>query len=229
MRFIKTKYFTLIHSWLGVISAIFILSLVLTGIILNNPDNFKSNEIIDDPYQQYPKMTFVFQDNYFIVTRFSLFLSSDLKRFKEISIPFSSKYIIDIVFFKQAYWIGLSNGLLFKMDPNTYSFERILIPDSYELYSVSSNQNQLFITTNQGGYEYKDNAWFQHFINRSPWDFWEFIRSLHTGYLPHVFFKKINTIVSVFLLVIILTGIVIFFKKYRFMIDKNKLFKDNET
>lgn len=225
----KHKIFLTIHSWIGVISSIFILSLVITGVILNNPDYFKPSISSDKPFEQYPHKTYAFDDLYFIATRFSLFVSTDLVTFKEISAPFSSKYIVDIIYFDNSYWIALSNAVLFKLSAESYMFERVFLPDSYELHSISSNGNSLFLTTNQGLFKYENLDWRLLQKNQSPWDFWEFIRALHAGYLPFSWFKTINSIVSVFLILLVVTGIILFFKTSRFLIDKSKRIKDNET
>lgn len=225
----KNRIFLNIHSWMGFISSVFILSLVITGLILNNPDFFRQSASSDKPFAQYAHKTYAFDDLYFVATRFSLFVSTDLVSFKELLVPFSPKYIVDIIYFDNSYWIALSNAVLFKLYPNSHMIERVLIPDFYELHSLSANTNTLFITSNAGLFKYENSDWVLLNRNDSPQDFWEVVRALHAGYLPFSWFRGINSIVSIFLIILVITGIILFFKKIRFLIDKNSRIKDNET
>ena len=120
MTIFKHRFFLVIHSWLGFFSSVFILSLIITGFILNNPDFFKQSNKSDIPFEQYAHKIYVFDDLYFISTRFSLYTSLDFVSFKEILTPFSSKYIVDITYYDNVYWIALSNAVVFKLYPNTY-------------------------------------------------------------------------------------------------------------
>ena len=119
--------------------------------------------------------------------------------------------------------------MLYKMTPDSYLLERIEIPDIYQIFSVTADSGLLLINTNNGLYKYIGTSWELIFENTSPTDFREIVTAIHTGYLPYKIFKDVNTIVSIFLLIIVLTGVVIFLKKIGFFIDKKRWLNENDT
>tara|TARA_B100000427_G_scaffold325713_1_gene333034 strand:- start:2076 stop:2765 length:690 start_codon:yes stop_codon:yes gene_type:complete len=204
------------HAWLGFISSFFILSLAITGLLLNHPDSIKRPSNSKDPFYQNPHYSYITTEgSIYLATESQLYISKDKGgSFSVLKTPFSAKYTIAITESDHYLWLALKNGVVFKADKQSHIWEIVDGLSTLEIFSLSYHDAQLWLTGYEGLYKYSDESWELIQRNTSPMSFHSLMKALHTGYPPFQWLHNINSIAAIILIIILISGISLFFKLY---------------
>ncbi len=204
------------HAWLGFISSFFILSLAVTGLLLNHADNLKKTSQSNDAFSLNPHYSYVTtKGSIYLATESQLFVSHDEGlSFQAIKTPFSAKHTVAIVESEDNLTIALKNGVLFKTKKESLIWDMMEAPNTMDIMSLSYHNSQLWLTAHEGLFKYDGQSWVLVKENTSPMSLYSVMKALHTGYPPFQWLHNINSMAATILIIILLSGIGLFIKLY---------------
>jgi hypothetical protein len=204
------------HAWIGSLASLFILSLVITGVLLNYPDLLKRSVQSTDPFKLNPHRSFMASTGYlFLATDSQLFVSLDKGTlFKPLRTPFTTKYLVGFTESEKDIYIALKNGVVFKANKKSLLWEMLPNPDTLDIYSISYHDSMLWITAYEGLFSFNSTSWQLNRKNDSPLSIYQLIKAIHTGYPPFGWLHSLNSIASILLIIIVITGLYLFAKFY---------------
>lgn len=205
-----------IHNWLGIASALFLLILLVTGILLNHPDWLKSkdeNEVVVAHPAQPEKLLAGRRDG--------LFESLDGgKRWEEVSMLYPPQEVADITFSpknsKEIYLLEKWGKIFFSADGGkiweTFSLPFDPQSEGIELKKISLGANQnLILFTSHGWLSTKDKgqSWDQTHFDASQMPLHRLIVTLHNGYFFGPAFVWLYDFSAIALFIVILSGFIL--------------------
>jgi hypothetical protein len=211
--------FRKIHAWGGIVSASFILLLTLTGLALSFPEYFKNKPIQDMYETQYPHKILTLNSGLHIVsTDYNLYLLDQTFNKKEaISYPHNPKNIIKLLTINNDIIVVDKNGFIFKANLNDFIWDRINAPDIEYIYDASLSDFGLTLLADKGLYiqNLVGEGWQLKKEIKSTTSIHDILKGLHTGYFFKPILKTSNIASSLILVLLIITGVRLFFKKNR--------------
>ena len=121
-----------LHGWVGIISAIFLFGLAVTGIYLSYPNLFESRAVYTEPFKDHPHNIISLKEGMILATEHGLYRSQDQgQTFKEMPFPYSASAILTLIQVKDQVYVALDSGLLFR-----------------KIWSCTSNEGRIKNSTN---------------------------------------------------------------------------------
>ena len=212
----KTSLIGKMHAWLGFVSSFFILSLVITGLLLSFPNSLKKTIQSTDPFSLNPHFSYVTNEGIiFIATDSKLFISEDQSQsFLDLKTPFSAKYLISMTESSDNLYAALKNGLIYKLSKQNFIWVMLESPETLDIFSISFHKSQLWMSAYEGLFNYDGTSWRLIKKNTSPINFQSTIKALHAGYPPFEWLRNFNIISSILLIIVLSTGVFLFIKFY---------------
>ena len=210
------------HRYSGLIAAVFILNLSITGILLNHPTLFEGKH--DDAQIQH-RITHTAThpsspNTLWIGTEKGLYVSHDagvtttkvMVRYPDI--PVTDIYI-DPVDSNELY-VSFKKHLLIHSNNAGRTWSRIDLPPSIErLYSVTKDKSALLLTSDDGIFRLQDQELSDVLRTGSSAQFMHTIRALHSGYFFAPLLIWLHDLTAVILITLTITGIVMFLRLKR--------------
>lgn len=205
-----------IHNWLGIASAIFLLVLLVTGILLNHPRwliNEEQNEVVVAHPAEPEKL--------FAGRRDGLFESMDGgKSWEEVPMLYPPQEVTDILFSpknpKEIYLLEKWGKIFFSADGGkiweTFSPPFDPQKDGIELKKLSlGEKGNLLLFTSHGWLSTKDRGknWDQTNFDKTKMPFYRLILTLHNGYFFGPAFVWLYDFSAIALFILIITGFIL--------------------
>ena len=213
-----SKWFRTTHAWVGILATLFILILAITGLGLNHPSVLKQSPHNDNPFQNHPKKIFQLSDNKTLLlsSHSGVYQSVDQgKTLEKVSVPIPARNIVSLAESKKKIFLATASGLIVERKKDTHTWTRLLSPRGYDLHSIAWVSDTLLASTNEGLFAYKNDYWTQVQKNNSPLNIHTIIKALHTGYNPFSWIKWINSLATLGLIFLSLSGIYLFIKRLK--------------
>ena len=203
-----------IHLWIGVLSSIFLLLLTITGIALNHPNWFSDYQ---KPALEQSIVGMAYHPNdearYFLGTRDAVF---DVRpdQMRELPLRFSNKGLFGLKTNDTHLYLFYDHGLVLKSRLAKLGlWQRMDLPDdSGYLKAFDLNQSRLIVHTTRGLYEYDGQQW--HTVVHKGATLYELFYAIHSGYFPKPWYRWVNDITAIFVIVLIITGLMIAFRRF---------------
>jgi len=201
--------FRKIHRYLGIGVSGFLLLIVGTGIALQHPEWFKT-QALSSPITHYLS----FNNTIYIGSDDGLFQKLNSGDYERVSIPFQQSKVVSMFELNEELIVGFEEGLILKL--NNSIWDSIPAPKhTYTLFQISAPQGQLQATTENGIFTLSHSGWSQIEVQPFQNNTLDFIERLHTGYIFNDTVRKIYHLFSWLILIMTLSGIIIFFWKRR--------------
>ena len=221
----KLSIYRRVHTYAGIISAIFLLSLSITGILLNHPDWLKCNEDSTIPLLEQKVKVAALEpntDNHFRVTSTGLYHVNQSK-INKIPMRYPAKDIEKLYFDQHnRLYLVFKHGLVLRainsLENNLYIFDRLTMPDNvYIIYDFSVVNDRILIKTELGLFESDDLGKNWVLLQKEEVSLNTWIKRIHTGYFPGLPFGDKwlmfgNDIGAILLILLIITGIIIYIR-----------------
>lgn len=206
-----------IHNWFGLSSAIFLVVLLVTGILLNHPDVMKDDSleaVAVDPNQK---------DRMLVGKKDGLYVSEDSgKTWQEVPMLFPPQEVVDVQFSpihaQQVYVLERWGRIYASLDGGKV-WKNIRIPldpqvEGIELKKISIGaQNQMVLLTSHGYLTSADGGetWDESFLDKKQQPVRRLIKTLHNGYFFGPRFVWLYDFSAIALLILIITGIYLWY------------------
>ena len=204
-----------IHNVLGILSALFLLILLITGILLNHPSSLHKGEvetIAADPSNS---------ERLLSSRKEGLFYSlNGGKNWEEVSMLYPPEEVTDIIFSpenpKNIYVLEKWGRILASKDGGRI-WETIQLPfdpqsQGIELKKLSVGEKEkLVILTSHGWISSEDNGknWDESYLNKNKMPLYRLIMTLHNGYFFGPRFLWVYDFAAASLLILIVSGLVL--------------------
>ncbi len=208
------KWIRSTHRWVGILSAIFILSLSITGLLLNHDLLISPQPKVSTPFQQHPSKIFApANHSLYLITQSHLYHSQNNgETFIPVRFPFMAKDIVSIVDTDTHRYAGLKSGLLVHTPLHHNTWQRHALPPINELYGIQVVNGQLILSSDKGMYKLAQKQWIKLHNNTSPMSLHDIVKAIHTGYFPFGWLKNLNSLATICLIGLLLSGLWLFFK-----------------
>ena len=225
----KLSIYRRVHTYAGLVSVIFLLSLSITGILLNHPDWMKCDEDKSKPVLEQAVRATVLEPetgNHFRVTDTGLYHVSKSKT-QKIAMRYPAKDIEQLYFDHQnRFYLIFKHGLVLRamhnLDHNVnnrrYIFERLTMPDNvYIISDFSVVDDRILLKTELGLFESEDLGKNWVLLQQEEVGFKTWVKRIHTGYFPGLPYGEKwlmvgNDIGAILLILLIITGIIIYIR-----------------
>lgn len=214
----KKRWASHIHSWLGLLSSVFIILLSVTGLLLSYPSLLNEKPAsTQHPFSLHPHYISTTNDMLFVATRSALYISyNNGLHYSILGTPFSAASVIGIKQLGSDLFVACRNGLVFKSTVPEFLWTRLFLPDDiYDIHSLFIINNTVGLSSNNGMYYMdKDSNWILHTKNTSPPSLQALVKALHTGYYPFESLKTFFSLATLCLLLGIATGFYLYAKPF---------------
>jgi len=192
-----------LHRWGGMISALFLTLITVTGILLMNPTWMSSDPTITVALSQ--------PDGMWVGTRSGLFFQKkNTTTLALVPFRYPAAHVVGMIAAPHM-MVAFQNGVL--LEYINHQWRRIQVPpDISELYSLSLGSGGITVTTNQGVYLYQNETWIQK-ITSSQQTMAYWVKKLHTGYFLADWMRGVFHFGAWLTLGLIVTGTVLFFRR----------------
>lgn len=210
------------HRVSGLIAAVFILNLSITGLLLNHP-NWLSFGSSDSRFPH--KITHTLShpsspSTLWIGTKKGLYVSRDSgKTTSKVPLRHPDFPVTDIFIDPESpshIYVTFKNHLLVQSKNNGRTWSRISTPDSLEmLYSISKDSEGLLVTSDDGIFRLNGESVEEVLRSGSSSKLYHTLRALHTGYIfapALIWLHDFSALIMVFLT---LSGVVIYLRQKR--------------
>ena len=205
--------FRKVHRYISIIFSIFILSLSVTGIILNHPDLIPSPKEPKDTIIDICSLTN--KQSYLVLSDVGLFkYNEQTKKFSKITVPYPTKKASQLVKHGDTIWVILDQGVILTTTESQLGiWQRLNLPSNIQSiqHASYSKSNGLIIKTSTGVYEEHPTEKWKKLI---PYETkTSLIKALHTGEIFQPILRPINDLTGIALIILIITGVTIFFRR----------------
>ena len=202
-----------LHKILGLLAAVFIISLSISGLYLNHPDLLSSK---NTSMRVLNKLSF-FNDaqRTWIQRNDGLYVENE-EGLKKIQLSYPASKIRFMIYSSpdDFYLVFKSDFLLKKVSDQPLLWEKIFFPDEHsQLVSVSHEKNHLILRTDQGLYQLdsEQNTW--RTLEKYPYRLKQFFWAIHSGFLWQPFLLYFNDFAAIALILLTLSGLLLYFKR----------------
>lgn len=208
------------HRIGGLFSAVFVLMLSITGLLLNHPSFLGDHKnqiqhVFSSPFSK---------DELWVLDKKSLYIADqNYKKKFPISLSYPPSNILDVCFFssenitddKKVFIAYKNNMILQLIRQNPLIWEDVLMPknDYSQLQSLQCLQDGLILKTEKALYFKKYDSFNWQLIESYPFSFKQFVKGLHTGYYFKPFLLIFNDFAAIILVLLVFTGFFLLKKK----------------
>ncbi len=199
------------HRWIGIGTAFFLAMLCVTGLYLNH-----SKPVLTDTFQSV--VSHPFRTGHVVgITANGLAHSDDNgHHWQPIPVPFLGQDVRVLTFMADQVVVGFDNGRLLRGTYGQWRWQPLITPEGvYKIKAVTFTNGNLLLLANNGLFESTDSgeSWtlLRLFQDTTPFGYWMY--QLHTGQLFWPYLVYLNDAVAVLTLVLIGTGLFLFFRR----------------
>lgn len=249
----KLSIYRRVHTYAGLVSVIFLLSLSITGILLNHPNWLECDEKEPKPVREQRVLTSVLEPQnpsyHFRVTKSGLYrinnntnANNDTNtntNIQKITLRYPAKGIEKLHFDQNNFlYLIFKHGFVLRAKNKApYIFERLSMPDNvYVISDFSVVDDVILLQTELGLFQSNDMGSSWTLLQSEKIGIKTWIKRIHTGYFPGLSYGEKwlmvgNDIGAILLILLIITGIIIYIRtllRERNM-KRDKRYKKNST
>ncbi len=207
------------HSLAGLVSAIFLLGLAVSGLYLNHQDDwFRSGNVVFKPAEV--SAVLLAQGNRYMATTDALFLG--VEGGAEPRLMFPMRHIVALNYTDERYWVMTRSGLLLQSRSlDKPRWKRQSLPTgSGEAYSLAVDGGHLLVVTSEGVYESLDLGETWSGLTTKGWSLRTFMKQLHSGWIAAPWLIYAHDASAVILILLIVSGLLIYWRLFKATISK---------
>jgi len=207
------------HSLAGLISAVFLLGLSISGLYLNHQDTwFRSGTA---SFNVSDVETVLLSDGKrYMATPSALFVQTIPG--DEVHLVFPMRHIMALQEDQGTYWVMTRSGLLLQSESlDRPRWKRQSLPTgSGEAYALSVVGNDLLVVTSEGIYQSSDlgESWIH--VSKKDWSLRTFMRQLHSGWIAAPWLIYAHDLSAIILILLIVSGLLIYWRLFRTRLGK---------
>ena len=199
--------FRKIHRYTGIISALFLLTVLTTGIALQHPEWFSSTSI-NTPLTH----RLNYENSIYFGTSKGLYYKKTIASpLSKLPLRFQQSRVVGLLVYKNKLTIAYKDALLLQFEHGLWT--NIELPEhTHIIYSISKLDKQLQICTNHGIYSQTDDGnWILLEEQPQEDDVLHMIKTIHTGYFFGDSMVELYHFGAWVTLLLIFSGIGVFF------------------
>lgn len=199
--------FRKIHRYTGIVSAIFLLTVLTTGIALQHPEWFSSARITT-PFTHIVTYN---QFTYYGTAQGLFYKKTPSSPVSKLPLRFQQSRVVGLLLHDDALTVAYKEALLLQFKDGLWT--DIPLPENtHIIYSITTLDNQLYLSTNSGIYSQTESStWKLYEKQPQNDDLLHTIKTLHTGYFFGDSMVELYHIGAWVSLLVLLSGIGVFF------------------
>lgn len=203
------------HSLAGLVSALFLIGLSVSGIYLNHQDDwFRSSSRAFD-VSRVSDVLLVDGERYLTTDRGVYVLQHDGS--VRPNPVLTLRNISSLQYVQGRYWILTRSGLMMHSETlELPRWTRVSLPaDSGEAFSFSADQNAIMVRATTGVYHTVDNGMTWTLLAETSWSLRSFMHQLHTGWIADPWLIYAHDFSALILIFLIGSGLIIYWRLFK--------------
>ncbi|NQY75340.1 MAG: PepSY domain-containing protein [Candidatus Margulisbacteria bacterium] len=212
------QYVKSIHRFLGISASIFIVTLAVTGLLLNHPQILESKDPTNTIKGQIKTIAVhpSHSNEVWFGTNQGLYVSKDKgKSSQYVDLKLGHYPIQDLDFIGADVIVAIKDGYILRSHNSGNVWERVPLPDGVtEILSIDAQISGLTIVSTSGVYHTSLQAWdWQRMMGQGTGgNIKETIKAIHTGYIFFPLLTYLYDGAAVILVIMVVTGFVMYIR-----------------